>query len=102
MGRGRLEQRLLVQFLKLKFIAFGIESADGPSNLVTGKFRPPIRMIHREFARPAQNLMIHGKRCAHGKPRIARGGLHINTLERCAIEYFSVRYAIKSNSARKA
>jgi hypothetical protein len=59
-------------------------------------------MIHHEFSRASEDLVIHCERCADGESSVARGGLDVNALERGMVEYFSIGDAIERHAARKA
>ena len=46
------------------------------------RIRAPIGVFHHEFARAAENLMIHGESGSHGKSGIACGRLDENLFKR--------------------
>ena len=59
-------------------------------------------MVHHEFARAAEDLVIHREGSADGKSGVTRGGLDIDALERRVIEYFSVSHTIEGDTAGEA
>ena len=102
-ARGDAQQSSFIEVLgDLHVVTARREFLHGGANLHRRKLRAPSGVVHHEFARAAEDLVIHGERSADGKTSVARGRLNINALERRVIEYFSVGDAIKSHAAREA
>ncbi len=95
-------ERIFVEFLELEFVAREFEAIHGGANFGGRKFRAPVGVVHREFARAAENLMIHGERGADGKAGIACSGLDEDALERRRVENFSIGDAIEGHAAGQA
>src|ERR1700683_2181151 len=94
--RRQLQQRLLRELLKLDFVIGPVKLIEGCADFAGGIFWPPIRVVHRKFARAAQNLMIQRESGPHERPRIPRRGLNEDALKSRTVEYLAVRDAIES------
>ena len=78
------------------------ERVSAAANLRGREARAPSGVLHHEFARPAENRVVHGKRGADGKSGISRSRLNENLFEGRGAENLSVGHAIESHAAGEA
>src|SRR5262249_48253978 len=79
--------------------AFSIQSGE---NFAVAKFRSPIRMLHLERSRLAQNLVPYIERPADREPGIAGRGLDVHFFEWSLGEDLSVGNAVVGDAAGQA
>ncbi len=100
-ARGCFDQRRFVEVRNLR-----VPRSNGDINRFAHfrrrVLRAPIGVVHGEFARAAQNLMVNSKGGADGETCVARGGLHVNAFERTRVENLSVGNAIEGNATSQA
>src|SRR6185437_3444563 len=64
--------------------------------------RAPVGVVHSEFARSAEDLVMNGESRADRQASITRRGLNVHPLKGRAAENFAIREAIEGYAARKA
>src|ERR1700683_4354177 len=75
---------------------------DRATQLLNRKFRAPSRVIHHEFARPSENLVVYRKGRPYRETRVPRGRLNVDPFKSRVVENFSVCEAIECDAARQA
>ena len=78
------------------------KSIDGSADFICGERRPPVRVVHCEFAGPPQNIMVDSKCRADRQTRIPCRRLYEDALEGRVIEDLSVGDAVKRDAAGEA
>ncbi len=101
MPRGRTHEFGFVELRNLHFVRRA-HAIDHGANLGGRKLRPPVRVLHHEFARPPEDLVVHGEGRADRQARIARRRLNAHLLEGRRVENLAVGHAIESHAARQA
>src|ERR1700723_2508595 len=95
MPRGGLNERSFFQLADLNVVARTPEFFHRAANFLGIELRTPPGMIHHEFTRASQNLMIYYECRADREARVTRRGLDVNALERRRIEDAPVGHAVK-------
>src|ERR1700689_1915093 len=75
---------------------------DRATQLLNRKFRPPPRVIHHEFPRPSEDLMVYRKGRPYRETCVPRGRLNVDPFKARVVKNFSVREAIERDPACQA
>src|SRR6202041_1069092 len=102
MPRGGLNERSFFQLADLNVVARTPEFFHRAANFLGIELRTPPGMIHHEFTRASENLMIYYECRADREARVTRRGLDVNAFERRRIEDAPVGHAVKGNAPGKA